>query len=427
MKQNVLLSALLAAMLMIAGCGGGSSSAPPTGPVENTEQTPPDTNAPPAANQDAYSAQRTAMTALADLSDPDNVQAIHDAKEDLEEEIARLRTLPADNILRVANLDELEADLVTVNGYINVNIKQAFEAATVASGASYESVRDNPEAIARAIANFRGADFLAIFEASNGAYTGSTLTLTPATNNMMVHHPIGHANADAGRSAYDMWLDAAAPGVTPATVNRANPTSIHNVKEYGRDGMTFAEILGGTATMIRIDDSGSDQETTSTVPAVAFSRRVVADPGAHDGSMIHKVLSGTVSDIRITHTSMGIKGRLYCIGSGCRGTQGDGRITLSSANSAWYFVPTGVEERRAGTTWVDLDGDGNYELERGIGRFGYWLDTSDPDPDVLNTFAYHDLQATRQQDIDLEIRAGNHANFDRNTATYSGEAVGLYA
>ena len=426
MKQNVLLSALLAAMLVIAGCGGGSSSAPPTGPVENTEPNSPDTNTPqtPQPVNAAYSALADATAALADLGDTDNIETIYKAEEDLMAEISRLEGLSSPSVVETNALALLKGSLTTVQGYINTNIRRAYEGATVATGASFEDVRDNAAAIASAIASAGSATILAIFEAT-GEDSPAATPANPNRIRLASGGPgfettaIAHNSTDrtAQPNAYTTWLNAPTADTTDlATLqNKDDPNAIHGMHEYGRNGMTAAQILPGQAVKRRIDtgttQDGEDVGTTQ-VTAVPFSRSVIAGTAA-------SVNAG--SDFKMPFVWKGIAGHLYCQGTGCGVTQVGGNVNLAGGSERWFFVAGG----RATDTYVDLDGDGNYVSEKGIGKFGYWL-TNDNSP-VLSTFAYHDITSV---DIDLEVRIGEGEgraeNYDGNKATYTGDALGLY-
>ena len=426
MKQNVLLSALLAAMLVIAGCGGGNSSAPPTGPVENTEPNSPNTNTPqtPQPVNSAYSALADATDALADLGDTDNIETIYQAEKDLMAEISRLEGLSSPSVVETNALALLKGSLTTVQGYINTNIRRAYEGATVATGASFEDVRDNAAAIASAIASAGSATILAIFEATGN----DSPAATPANPNRIrlgsggvdpgfEATAITHSPSRTGAPGYTNWLNMSTANTTDLSTlqNKDDPNAIHGMHEYGRNGMTAAQILPGQAVKRRIDTgtttNGEDVGTTE-VTAVPFSRSVIA------GDAINVNAS---SDFKMVFTWKGIEGHLYCQGTGCGVTQVGGNVNLAGGSEKWFFVADG----KATDTYVDLDGDGNYVPEKGIGKFGYWL-TNGSNP-VLSTFAYHDIANV---DIDLEIRIGEGEgraeNYDGNKATYTGDALGLY-
>ena len=451
MKTN----SMRVALLMLVACGlaacGGSDS-PTTDPVSCTapqvlnaagdgcvDPAPGANGDPePTSNSKAYTSADTARAAIAGLTslNPATVQAsvkaIYDARAAITAELAYLAANPGEDS-QGDRRARLLVDQAAVAAIINGNVKRAVEAASL--DATFADLDNDPAAIARVIAAAGSKPILAVFEDSEGkAAVTSAVDATRGSRFMRVDHVEETRTTNDGseeRTAYSSWvLDLA--DLTPQ--ERADHVLLHNAAEEGRNGMTAAQVLGVAAVKRRIDrgtEGGgrSDAAGTQEVDAYPFSRSVVPLGGETSAPT-----SATDFEFPYDHPKLGA-GDLYCQGTGCAAVVAGANVNLSG--TGWFFVPDPPPSPSGlgAVTYVDPDGDGKYEMERGISHFGYWLTGTTGTPHcakdatncVVRTFASHDRGKVAAGALDLAERKGGHVAFDRNRATYTGKALGLYA
>ncbi len=174
-------------------------------------------------------------------------------------------------------------------------------------------------------------------------------------------------------------------------------------------GMTWAMIVGEDNVMSeRIGTSNAVRMVASVSGMTAAD--VDADVTATGGTGGTNAYADAFTSGSSTY--MGIPGDIFCLGKDCKVT--DGKLAGS-----WYFSPSSPMVYYIRNPDRDASVATPYIAESSYTEYGYWLTTDGTDW-TLNTFALSAAGGTS-----VNLAAGTEADGLADSATYSGEAVGM--
>ena len=392
--------------LLLAGCGGGSST-PATTP-DPTPPPPPDYSgqllmhhqAAVEATAKAESAGMAAMAAGESAAESGemltttevggdstkammNAQAILDAKDDAAQAVidAEMAKMDAMNAKTAAGMvpdgtaGKAQA-IAALDAAIKVAEAEIKKATGVRDGRAlddevFKVVGANGKGTPRSIADTVGMDIAE--------------TVSPGASDGRVRGTLG----------------ATAPADT-IIAGHKHVTDDHQ-------GMTWAMIVGEDNVMSERIGAGNTVRMVASVSgmtAADVDPDVTATGGVNSGNTYADAFTSDTS------TYMGIPGDIFCLGKDCKVT--DGKLAGS-----WYFSPTSTTAYYIRNTDRATSAATPYIAETSYAQYGYWLEVSGGDW-TLNTFALTTAGGTA-----VNVAAGTEADGLADSATYSGEAVGM--
>ncbi|MXY66887.1 MAG: hypothetical protein F4206_09255 [Gammaproteobacteria bacterium] len=203
--------------------------------------------------------------------------------------------------------------------------------------------------------------------------------------------------------------DGRARGTLGATAPANTIVAGHKYETDDHQGMTWAMIVGEDNVMSERIGTGNPIRMVASVSGMTAAD-VDADVTATGGTGgTNAYADAFTSD---SSTYMGIPGDIFCLGKDCKVT--DGKLAGS-----WYFSPTSSMVYYIRNPDRDASVATPYIAEASYTQYGYWLTTDGTDW-TLNTFALSSAGGTS-----VNVAAGTEADGLADSATYSGEAVGM--
>ena len=205
--------------------------------------------------------------------------------------------------------------------------------------------------------------------------------------------------------------DGRARGTLGASAPTTSIVAGHKHVTDDHQGMTWAMIVGEDNVMSERIGAGNTVRMVASVSGMTAAD-VDADVTATGGTGgTNAYADAFTSD---SSTYMGIPGDIFCLGKDCKVT--DGKLAGS-----WYFSPTAAASIAYYIRNPDRDASVTtpYIAESSYTQYGYWLTTDGTDW-TLNTFALSTAGGTS-----VNVAAGTEADGLADSATYSGEAVGM--
>ncbi len=394
-------AAMLAGVMILAGCSGGGDQPPVDTSVEDaaTDRK---------AINDAIGAAETAVAAVNDASDAATVAAADSKVADARSAIAAAANIPAaEKTAFTGTVDALDGRLTAAKNSRTAAMDDDQKAEDMAMMAKANKLlagivrRNTTEGADERNAEYAGSnDANIMVTIGTGESNETTLTAQKATV-AALNGWEGKKYADpADGDSYEAVVYSNV--VTPEGLKFASPTT-NDAYQYTLDANSNTELT--------MNDENADAGWASRVASSSFDQK------AGIKSFTSVLLSGDRIGKTISGSYHGVSGTYTCVVTSpnkCAAEKTSDGFTLGGVNASNVFgTGNGTWTFKAGSNETKVMG-----IDTAYASYGWWLKTSE-DGKTMEASAFTDNKGTAPTGLEIGGLRG--------TATYKGGAAGQYA